>query len=154
MEAGGFSRQNVEPHQKRRFCFIFRRNSCKYRPAVGLSWWQKIGQPQAEIRGGSSLWARGLDALKRIRDWSEILAGPRWKTFIRSFDRPDRNGSKYVDFRYDPLSYAMNFDEGPGQNSHLDDDGEDGYFSRNFSSRYAKGYILDLGSKVDVTSIV
>ncbi|XP_075475839.1 uncharacterized protein LOC142513477 [Primulina tabacum] len=158
MEGGGFSSQNVEPihevfttlHQKRRFCFFFRRNTYKSRPVVGVSWWQKMRPQQAEIRAGNSLWARGLDALKRIRDWSEILAGSRWKTFIRRFNR-DRNSSKHVDFRYDPLSYAMNFDEGPGQNRHFDDDGEDGYFSRNFSSRYAKGS-MDLGK--DGPSIV
>ncbi|XP_073148353.1 uncharacterized protein [Henckelia pumila] len=157
MEGGGFSRQNVEPihevsttlHQKRRFCFFFRRNAYKSRPAVGASWWQKIQPPQAaeDTRAGISLWARGLDALKRIREWSEILAGPRWKTLIRRFNYRDRNSGKHVDFRYDPVSYAMNFDEGPGQNSHFGDDGEDGYFSRNFSSRYAKGW-MDVGPSI------
>ncbi|XP_073270394.1 uncharacterized protein [Primulina huaijiensis] len=153
MEGGGFSRQNVEPvhdfpmnvHQKRRLCLFFRRNTYDYesRPAVGVSWWQKIRPSLEEIRAGNSILALGLDALNRIREWSEILAGPRWKTFIRRFNR-DRQSSKHLNFHYDPLSYAMNFDEGPGQNGRFDDDGEDRYFSRNFSSRYAKGS-MDLG---------
>ncbi|KAL3818646.1 hypothetical protein ACJIZ3_004551 [Penstemon smallii] len=95
-----------------------------------------------------SLWSRGVGALKKIREWSEIVAGPRWKTFIRRFSR-NRSGINHTkqvnNFQYDPLSYAMNFDEGPGQNGHLNEE-EDGYYyaSRNFSSRYAKGS-MDLG---------
>ncbi|KAK6122979.1 hypothetical protein DH2020_043278 [Rehmannia glutinosa] len=102
----------------------------------------------AEIDGNnSSLWSRGVGALKKIREWSEIVAGPRWKTFIRRFNRNrSGSGSKHANFQYDPLSYAMNFDEGPGQNGHFEEEGEDGYYygSRNFSSRYAKGS-MDLG---------
>ncbi|XP_073284309.1 uncharacterized protein [Primulina huaijiensis] len=146
MEVGGFSRQGVEPieeasdalFQKRRCCFFFEMNSSPS-PAVGLAWWQKIRVSQ--IPAGGSLWSRGVSLLMKIRELSEIVAGPRWKTFIRRFNR-DRNRSgsgKHLNVQYDALSYSMNFDEGPGQNGRFDDEGEDGYFSRNFSSRYAKG---------------
>lgn len=154
MEAGGFSRQSVEPideasealFQKRRCCFFFHTNSSPS-PAVGLAWWQKIRA--SEIPAEDSLWSRGVSLLKKIRELSEIVAGPRWKTFIRRFNR-NRNrsgsGGGNGNVQYDPLSYAMNFDEGPGQNGLIDDDVEDGYFSRNFSSRYAKGS-MDLGKE-------
>ena len=44
----------------------------------------------------------------KVREWSEIVAGPRWKTLIRRFNRDNRRHGK---FQYDPLSYALNFDE-------------------------------------------
>ncbi|KAL8042054.1 hypothetical protein ABFX02_09G025200 [Erythranthe guttata] len=147
-------------HSRRRGCFFF---PCFDRsaepspspspspsPAAGSRWWRKARA--AENGGGdnnnsSTLWSRGVEALMKIREWSEIVAGPRWKTFIRRFNR-NRSGSRAANFQYDPLSYAMNFDEGPGQgqNGQLDEEGEDGYYygSRNFSSRYAKGS-MDLG---------
>ncbi|KAL0342812.1 UNVERIFIED_CONTAM: hypothetical protein Scaly_1943800 [Sesamum calycinum] len=93
---------------------------------VGLTWWQKI-RAVSETGSSNSLWARGVGALKKIREWSEIVAGPRWKTFIRRFNRNRSGGSRHVNFQYDPLSYAMNFDEGPGQNGQLDEEEEDGY---------------------------
>ncbi|GFP95459.1 hypothetical protein PHJA_001690200 [Phtheirospermum japonicum] len=135
-------------HSRRRRCFSFTCFDRNASPspsdgAGGLTWWQKIRA--AEIYGGgdpNSLWARGVGALKKIREWSEIVAGPRWKTFIRRFNRNRAgSGGRHANFQYDPLSYAMNFDDGPGPNGHLDEEGEDGYYygPRNFSSRYAKG---------------
>lgn len=156
MEGHQFSRQNTEPideaaealfHNHRRCCFYFpcfdRSRNSSPSPAVGLTWWQKIRT--VEIASNNSLWARGVGAVMKIREWSEIVAGPRWKTFIRRFNR-NRSGNRHVNLQYDALSYAMNFDEGPGQNGHFEEEGEDGYFygSRNFSSRYAKGS-MDLG---------
>lgn len=72
-----------------------------------------------------------MDAFKKVREWSELVAGPKWKTFIR---RCSKNRPKPGKFQYDPLSYALNFDEGHGQNGNLED--EDRVF-RDFSSRYA-----------------
>lgn len=52
----------------------------------------------------------------KVREWSELVAGPRWKTFIRRFRRgPTRHGSGGGVGRklnYDALNYALNFDEG------------------------------------------
>ncbi|CAH8350202.1 unnamed protein product [Eruca vesicaria subsp. sativa] len=74
-------------------------------------------------------------AALKIREWSEIVAGPRWKTFIRRFNRDPRRGRDWdagEKFQYDPLSYSLNFD---------DDDEEDEYVGlggfRSFSTRYA-----------------
>ncbi|KAK9271766.1 hypothetical protein L1049_002129 [Liquidambar formosana] len=98
---------------------------------VGSVWWERIRTAEKEERW----WSRGWKALKKLREWSEIVAGPRWKTFIRRFNRNRQSGGggvKHGKFHYDPLSYALNFDEGMGQNGHLDED----YVKRDFSSRY------------------
>ncbi|KAL2936026.1 Auxilin-related protein 2 [Bienertia sinuspersici] len=87
---------------------------------------------------GSRWWARPFI---KIREWSEIIAGPQWKTFIRRFNRRRHNHRHHHQttagkFQYDPLSYALNFDEGPGQNGHFDEEYNNGHFP-DFSSRFA-----------------
>ncbi|KAJ3700590.1 hypothetical protein LUZ61_004295 [Rhynchospora tenuis] len=84
-------------------------------------------------------WSRGVTAFMKIREWSELVAGPRWKTFIRRFNRNGRFGvapaaARFgsARFQYDPLSYAMNFDEGHSASPEGD---YSGY--RDFSSRFA-----------------
>ncbi|XP_059644792.1 uncharacterized protein LOC132286466 [Cornus florida] len=120
---------------KRRCCFCIPRfGSNRLAATIGRNWWQRM-RP-AEIEEG--WWARGIGVLKKLREWSEIVAGPRWKTFIRRFNRNRSlvgggGGGRNAKFQYDPLSYALNFDQGPGQNGNSD---EDGWF-RNFSTRYS-----------------
>lgn len=86
-------------------------------PAAGSIWWQRMRPAEND----DPWWRRGW---KKVREWSEIVAGPKWKTFIRRLNR-NNNRAK---FRYDEMSYALNFDEG------VDDEG---FLRRNFSSRYA-----------------
>ncbi|XP_060206511.1 uncharacterized protein LOC132634247 [Lycium barbarum] len=114
MEGREFTHAYAEPRdettseqlfQKRRCCFFF--------PSV------KEG----------TVWLKGINVVKKLREWSEIVAGPRWKTFIRRFNR-NKNGT-HAKYQYDPLSYALNFDE--GNNGEEDDE----YGLRDFSTRYA-----------------
>ncbi|CAN4088255.1 unnamed protein product [Withania somnifera] len=107
--------------QKRRCCFFFPSSG-----GVGLKWWRKVRTEEVKKEG--SVWAMGINAIKKLREWSEIVAGPRWKTFIRRFNR-NKNGTQGK-FQYDPLSYALNFDEGNNGE-------EDEYGFRDFSTRYA-----------------
>ncbi|XP_057793320.1 uncharacterized protein LOC131009938 [Salvia miltiorrhiza] len=97
--------------------------------------WERISTSESERHddgGERSWWSDGVEAFKKVREWSELVAGPKWKTFIRRFNRvPPR--SKLGKFQYDPCSYALNFDQGPGQNGQLEDDG----VFRDFPSRYA-----------------
>lgn len=89
--------------------------------------WERIRT--AEKGGG--WWARGFSAIRRVKEWSEVVAGPRWKTFLRRFNRRVR-GSRNAKFHYDPLSYARNFDEGHGQDGDFEE-----FAHHNFSVRYA-----------------
>ncbi|KVH88699.1 uncharacterized protein LOC112501801 [Cynara cardunculus var. scolymus] len=65
---------------------------------------------------------------KSLKEFSEVVAGPKWKNFIRRFSkRPKTRSNANTPFQYDPQSYALNF------NDHEDDD----LLPRSFSTRYA-----------------
>ncbi|KAH7866221.1 hypothetical protein Vadar_017290 [Vaccinium darrowii] len=79
-------------------------------------------------------WARGINALMKVREWTEIAASLRWKTFMRR--SKSGGGVRHGKFQYDPLSYALNFDDGEGQqNRDLED--EEYVIRASFSLRYA-----------------
>jgi len=127
-----------------RCCFCFPCFSSRRSSTVGLSFWERI-QSSSQSHGydphQNQWWFKGIRALKKIREWSEIVAGPKWKTFIRRFNRTKSSGSgsgrRHGNFQYDPLSYSLNFDEGPGgQKGDFDELDDYGGF-RDFSSRYA-----------------
>lgn len=67
--------------------------------------------------------------LKRLKEFSELVAGPKWKNFIRSFSKKPRKGNSA--FQYDPESYALNF------NDNCDIVGDDDLLPRSFSTRFA-----------------
>ncbi|XP_009770423.1 uncharacterized protein [Nicotiana sylvestris] len=68
--------------------------------------------------------------MKELKEYSELVAGPKWKNFVRKMGKYcNSKKSKGQQFQYDSDSYAMNFDEGVEEN----DDG----LLRNFSTRFA-----------------
>ncbi|XVF50294.1 hypothetical protein PTKIN_Ptkin04bG0084800 [Pterospermum kingtungense] len=130
-------------------CFGSRRT-----PTVGIAFWERIRT--AQVHSDSSLWARSVKAFQKVREWSEIVAGPRWKTFIRRFNRNKSGsgggaggGGRHGQFHYDPLSYALNFDEGLGQNGNFEDESDYGGY-RAFSTRYTS---VTSSEKTTMTSL-
>ncbi|CAN0877510.1 hypothetical protein LINGRAHAP2_LOCUS11925 [Linum grandiflorum] len=64
---------------------------------------------------GGKRWV--VEKLKKAREISEVVAGPKWKNFIRRFSRSavgsvNTNKKRTAKFQYDPQSYALNFDDG------------------------------------------
>ncbi|TKY63250.1 hypothetical protein E2542_SST13119 [Spatholobus suberectus] len=109
---------------KRGCCFCIPCFGSKTTSSSGLGWWERMRTPENKERW----WAKGWS---KIREWSELVAGPKWKTFIRRFNKNRAIGyTKQGSFQYDPRSYARNFDDGMGEKY---DEG----FAYDFSSRYA-----------------
>ncbi|KAK8501847.1 hypothetical protein V6N13_046160 [Hibiscus sabdariffa] len=121
-----------------RCCFCFPCFSSRRSPSVGIAFWQRMSSTSSQVQTGTGFWIRSVRVFQKVREWSEIVAGPRWKTFIRRFNRSKSgSGGRHGQFHYDPLSYALNFDQGPGEIGNLEDvDNEYGGF-RAFSVRYA-----------------
>ncbi|PON91593.1 hypothetical protein TorRG33x02_126320 [Trema orientale] len=70
---------------------------------------------QVAARGGEDQVSWLAKSGKKVKEVSELLAGPKWKNFIRRFGR-SCNGviiskKRRVQFHYDPQSYALNFDD-------------------------------------------
>uniref|UniRef100_K3Y2R7 Uncharacterized protein n=1 Tax=Setaria italica TaxID=4555 RepID=K3Y2R7_SETIT len=74
-------------------------------------WWHRVGEGGggAASSGRRRWWRRGVDALMKVREWSELVAGPRWKTFIRRVP-PQQPAPRGRGRRW--RRYALNFDEG------------------------------------------
>lgn len=70
--------------------------------------------------------------LKKLKDVSEMVGGPRWKNFIRKmggfFKRKKQRKNR---FQYDPESYALNFDDG------FDGEDDDHHPPIAFSTRFS-----------------
>ncbi|KAJ8775009.1 hypothetical protein K2173_020013 [Erythroxylum novogranatense] len=100
----------------------------------GSMFWQRIGSveghPSSPTTSQNGKWWNRR--WKKVQDWSEVVAGPKWKTLLRKISRR-RNKHGTEKFKYDPLSYALNFDQGMASTDHIDDD----IFSRGFTSRYS-----------------
>lgn len=72
--------------------------------------------------------------VKKLREVSEIVAGPKWKNFLRKIGAY-LNDNKRTDFQYDSFNYTLNFDDG-----NLND--EDYGVNLGFSSRFAPPVVL------------
>ncbi|KAG2300466.1 hypothetical protein Bca52824_036940 [Brassica carinata] len=137
-----------------------KRGCCFFLPCLGSSqpsgpggnvWWQRI-RTVDKLEPDERWWISGWN---KMREWSEILAGPKWKTFIRrvgrsrfcgcggdggSSSRPDQVG-----FRYDSSSYSLNFDDGK-QMGHFEDE----FPYRDYSMRFTAPPSLPVSTKCSV----
>ncbi|KAA0055216.1 hypothetical protein IC582_029748 [Cucumis melo] len=127
---------------KRYSCFCFPCFGPNRSGSDELSWWERVKTKAKSTKfdGEDHWWTGGIRSLKKLREWSEIVAGPRWKTFIRRFNRNRPATVKLGKFQYDPISYALNFDEGHN-NGDVDFEGNHEYTGgggfQNFSDRFA-----------------
>ncbi|CAA2972152.1 uncharacterized protein LOC111387520 [Olea europaea var. sylvestris] len=69
--------------------------------------------------------------LKKLKEFSEVVAGPKWKNFIRKIGKLCNAKKSKTQFQYSPESYALNF------NGEDDDDEEDYHLVHSFSARFA-----------------
>lgn len=69
--------------------------------------------------------------LKKVRELSEVVAGPKWKNLIRKMGRICNSRKTAVESRYSPESYALNFS------------GADEQLLHSFSTRFASGSFIN-----------
>ncbi|KAK1389437.1 Stress induced protein [Heracleum sosnowskyi] len=49
---------------------------------------------------------------KKVKEFTEVVAGPKWKNFIRKLGKYTKKSRIAECRQYDPHSYALNFDDG------------------------------------------
>ncbi|KAH7853393.1 hypothetical protein Vadar_001864 [Vaccinium darrowii] len=57
--------------------------------------------------------------LKSVKEFTEVVAGPKWKNFIRKLGKLFNKKEKRTHFQYDSYSYALNFDDGEDDDENL-----------------------------------
>ncbi|KAK7265148.1 hypothetical protein RJT34_32764 [Clitoria ternatea] len=96
-----------------------------------LKWWKGHGEEGNLLLGqkGSAGDSWMVEKLKKVKEASEVIAGPRWKTFIRKVSGYGKKNQRNNRFQYDEQSYALNFNSGAQS--------EDEAMPHSFSSRFA-----------------
>ncbi|KAF8033860.1 hypothetical protein BT93_C0202 [Corymbia citriodora subsp. variegata] len=106
-----------------------------------LNWWRGGGGAHPYIRrqsGGDHEESWAMTKIKKVREFTEVVAGPKWKNFIRKvggYWRSDRKRNPSGRFGYDAESYALNFDGDRGE--------EDGLLTQGFSARFVGSFRND-----------
>ncbi|KAL8037416.1 hypothetical protein ABFX02_11G038200 [Erythranthe guttata] len=91
---------------------------------------------------GGSPWL--VEKLKKLKELSEMVAGPKWKNFVRRIGKvfspakKHSNTQQNAQFQYSPESYALNFSGGGDSEDHGGGgEEEEGNLLHSFSSRFA-----------------
>lgn len=145
-----------------------KRGCCFLMPCLASSrgrsvWWQRI-RTGDRLEPEKRWWIRGWRKARQWQ-WSEVVAGPRWKTFIRRLGRNhcccgcrgggsegggcvaiSPNRSEQGKFRYDPLSYSLNFDDGK-QTGQFEDEFPYRYYSKRFALPVSTKCPMDFDSE-------
>ncbi|XP_054804943.1 uncharacterized protein LOC129308013 [Prosopis cineraria] len=93
---------------------------------LSFRWWRRQHDDNNDGGDGGEGWL--MNKLGKMKEGSEVIAGPRWKTFIRKMNlRKQKNR-----FQYDEHSYALNFNS----EANSEEDDEDLDFPPSFTSRF------------------
>ncbi|KAK9061725.1 hypothetical protein SSX86_018908 [Deinandra increscens subsp. villosa] len=102
---------------QRRCCFSIPCMHCHHLTfSVGSNWWETITDDDGKAGNNDDdnrCWSKGTLPFRKIKEWSQLVVVPKFKTFIRRFNT-EQQRSTHGKFRYDPTSYMLNFDEGLG----------------------------------------
>jgi len=94
--------------------------------ACGLKWGQGNDEGKGLLEQREDSW--WVCKLRKMKEVSEVIAGPKWKTFIRKISMYGKKQQKGK-FQYDEHSYALNFSSG--------DQSEDDDLPHSFSARFS-----------------
>ncbi|MED6195265.1 hypothetical protein PIB30_036254 [Stylosanthes scabra] len=101
---------------------------------LSLRWWRGGDEEGkrllAEQKGGGEGETWMMEKLRKAKEASEVIAGPKWKTFIRKISGHGKKHQKQR-FQYDEHSYALNFNSGAQSE---DEDNIPPSFSARFSA--------------------
>ncbi|KAE9609765.1 hypothetical protein Lalb_Chr07g0179511 [Lupinus albus] len=102
---------------------------CGWFRVFSLKWLQ--GHDEEEDKGLLGEKGEGwmMNKLKKVKETSEVIAGPRWKNFIRKISVYGKKQQKK--YQYDERSYALNFNSGAQSE---DEDNLPPSFSTRFSA--------------------
>jgi len=95
-------------------------------------WWRESDEEDKglldEKRGEGESWV--VEKLRKAKEASEVIAGPKWKTFIRKISGYGKKMKQQRNrFQYDEQSYNLNFNSGAQS--------EDEGMPYSFSARFA-----------------
>lgn len=99
-----------------------------------FKWWQSHEEEGKRLidqnGGGGEGWM--VEKMKKVKEASEVIAGPKWKNFIRKIS----GQQKKKRFQYDEQSYALNFNS---RAESEDDEDMPPSFSARFSAPFPAG---------------
>ncbi|KAL1364226.1 hypothetical protein HN51_012393 [Arachis hypogaea] len=99
-----------------------------------LGWWQSHGEGKGLAEQKEESWLRSR--LRKMKELSEVIAGPKWKTFIRKVSGYGKKQQRNR-FQYDEHSYELNFNSGVPS--------EDEDMPPSFSARYSAPFAVVRG---------
>ncbi|MED6145434.1 hypothetical protein PIB30_025260 [Stylosanthes scabra] len=96
-----------------------------------LRQWRSHGEGRGLAEQNGESWLRCR--LRKMKEISEVIAGPKWKTFIRKLSVYGKKQQRKNMFQYDEHSYALNFNSGvPSEDEDMPPS-----FSARFSAPFA-----------------
>ncbi|CAK8563524.1 unnamed protein product [Lathyrus sativus] len=110
---------------------------CGFFRVFTSEWWRRNDEEGKHLLDEKSEGIRGEDTwmmekLKKMKETSEVIAGPKWKTFIRKISGYGKKQQKNK-FQYDEHSYALNFNSGAQSE-------DEEYLPPSFSTRFSNPF--------------